>query len=160
MDQNVIDELQNLMNNPFKRAELLMPGYSKDIQKIIDQVVNSSKTRFNYEWVVQSFKDSGLETAEEFADYFVRAIVIEFGTSLDFESGLDKCEQRLIDVNFPFEIGELKQIVDQLLPVLKKELGAIQKMNYLTREGTPVELIIEKIKKEIGIQVDDFGDIV
>jgi hypothetical protein len=160
MDQNFKFELQKLMNNPLKLAELLMPGYSKDIEKIIDQVINSAKTRFNYEWVVQSFKDSGLKSAEDFADYFVRVIVIEFGISLDFESGFDNCKERLNEVNFPFKIEDLKQIVDQLLPVLKKELGAIQKINYLTREATTVELIIEKIKKEIEIQVDDFGDIV
>jgi hypothetical protein len=159
MDQNFKYELQKLMNNPLKLAELLMPGYSKDIEKIIDQVINSAKTRFNYEWVVQSFKDSGLESAEDFADYFVRVIVIEFGISLDFESGFDNCKERLNEVNFPFKIEDLKQIVDQLLPVLKKELGAIQKINYLTREATTIELIKEKIKKEIEIQVDDFGDI-
>jgi hypothetical protein len=159
MDQNLENELQNLFNNPEKLAEVLMPGYSNDIQKIIDQIIKSAKTRFNYEWFVQSFKESGLNAADEFADYLVRAIVLEFGASLDFESGLDNCESRLREVKIPFKIEELKQIVEQLLPVLKKELGAIQKMDYLIRQSTPIDTIIQKISKEIEIETDDIGDV-
>lgn len=159
MDQSIENELQNLVNNPLKLAETLMPGYSNDLEKLIDQVINKAKTRFNYEYLVQSFKESGLSAADEFADYLVRAIVIEFGTSLDFESGLDNCEARLREVNIPFKIEELKQIVEQLLPVLKKELGALQKMNYLIRQTTPIDKIIQKISKEIEIETDEIGDV-
>lgn len=157
MDKNLQNELQNLMNDPLKRAEALMPGYGKDLEKIIDQLIASAKTRFNYDALVQSFRDSGLNQANDFADFFVRAVVIEFGISLDYESGLDSCENKLREINLPFKREELIQITQQLLPVLKKELGASQKLNYLSRELTPIDVMIQKISKEVEIETDDLG---
>jgi hypothetical protein len=48
-----------------------MPGYSKDIEKIIEQIFASAKTRFNYEQILTAFGDSNDGTAEIFADYLV-----------------------------------------------------------------------------------------
>ncbi|MEY3498849.1 MAG: hypothetical protein RL308_518 [Bacteroidota bacterium] len=157
MNKNYLESLQNLLNDPSKRAEVLMPGYSKHLEKIIDQIIASAKTKFKFDTLVQSFQQYGLNQVNDFADYFVRAVVIEFGISMDFESGLDNCEQRLREIEFPFIKEELKQITQQLLPALKKELGAIQKINYLSRELTPIDVIIEKIKSEVEIKTDDLG---
>jgi hypothetical protein len=129
MEQDFTNELHNLLNDPIKRADLLMPGYSSELGKIIDQVIASAKTRFKYHFLVQAFQDAGLDQAPDIADFFVRSVVIEFGISLDFESGLDNCEFRLREIELPFKKEELKQITQQLIPDLKKELGAIQKLN-------------------------------
>ncbi len=160
MDSNLGEELNKLLNNPIELNELLVPGYKKDLEKIINQVIEKSKTRFNYQGVCKSFKDSGLKAPEEFADYFLRAIVIEFGISLDFETGFENCEERLREVNFPFKSDELSEISKQLIPLLRKELGAIQTMNYLIKQSTPIEVIIEKIKKDIEIKTNEFGEVV
>lgn len=159
MDSYMKEALFNFLNDPATRAEILIPGYKEDLKKIIDQVISSAKKRFNYSRMVDSFEKSGFKNANDIADYFVRAVVIEFGISLDHESGFDNCEYRLNEINFPFRREELKQVCDQLLPVLRKELGAIQKLHYLSRDLTPIEEMINKIRKEIEIETDDLGTI-
>ena len=160
MDSNLEGKLNKLINDPIEINELLAPGYKNQLEKIINQIIEKSKTRFNYQGVCKSFKDSGLEEPEEFADYFIRAIVIEFGISLDFESGFENCEERFREVNFPFKSNDLREISKQLIPLLRKELGAIRTMNYLIKQSTPLEVIIEKIKKDIEIKTNEFGEVV
>lgn len=157
MDTNIQDQLQKLMNDPLKRAEILMPGYSKDLEKIIDQVIARAKTKFNYQALLSSFTQSTVENVEIFADYLVRAIVIEFGMALDKESGMENCVNQLRSNNHPFSRENTIEVANLLYPVLKKEFGAIQKLNYLSKELTPIDVIIEKISKEVEIKTDDLG---
>jgi len=157
MDQKKQDFLHELMNNPRKRAELLMPGYSKDLEKIIDQVIASAKTKFNYQVLLSSFSQCTEENAEIFADYLLRAIVVEFGMALDKESGMENCINQLRSNNHPFSRENTIEVANLLYPVLKKEFGAIQKLNYLSRELTPIDEMIEKIRKEVEIKTDELG---
>lgn len=154
---NKLNQLQELMNDPIKKAEILMPGYYTDIEKLIDQIIASAKTKFNYNALLESSKNYGLDQSADYADYLVRAMVIEFAVALDFESGLQNCEDRLREVHFPFNKEELSQFTRQLFPVLRKEMVAIRKINELIQKSTPIDLIIRKIRNQVEIKTDELG---
>ena len=155
MDSEFNEKLMKLMDSPIELGEVLMPGYKDDLSKIIELIIESAKKRFNYENLLLIFNEISEENSEIYADYLVRTIVIEYGTALDQESGLSNCKMRLSEVTFPMNATQVELVCEQLFQVLKKEFGAIQKMNYLTKKSIPISEIINKIKPEIEINEDD-----
>jgi hypothetical protein len=48
MYSNLEGKLNKLLNDPIEINELLGPGYKNQLEKIINQIIEKSKTRFNY----------------------------------------------------------------------------------------------------------------
>lgn len=159
IEKNIQNQVRNEINYNQKTVEALYSGYAKNLEKLIDQVIASAKTKFNYSALLSGFPNYNEEKAEIFADYLLRVIVIEIGTALDKESGLENCLNKLVQEKFPLSQEDIKKIAEMLYTVLKMEFGAIQKLNYLSRELTPIEVMIEKINKEVEIKTNDLGQL-